>query len=712
MGRCRQTALAIIGCVLCAFSVSRAADLTRPVPGSFRPGEDSPAAQAAPGGGVLLPLPFDGSRERVYWDITIPPPDSNATAIALDLTCDDPAVLRSITLHLQNDGHWLSAAAVLEGPGRRILRFQRADFAPANGNSDWQNASTLRLSAWKGASRSASLVVHSIRTQTCSVAILRGTERTAPGETALSARCAACAIRLFEKAGIPAGMLNDDIEQLDLRSFRLLVLPYNPTLTHPQLDLLDRFVKRGGRLAVFYHANTRLARMLDVHIEPFASQPENWTGVSFDAQAIPGLPAALPHRTQYLLPIRADGKSSVTLGAWISPDGIANPALPAAAVSPRGLWFSHIPPLASSSAVQWLLASLAHADPSYKPALEKFMADGRERDTAAAAMPHSPPGREGEIRAVWSPPMSSRLRAGTLRALADRDINAVFEQIATLADNLPENRLLQRHISRAVALAHANHIQLHAWIYTFNAEPFADHIPDLRKQDRLMQDAGGHALNWLCPLHEKNRKIISDTLDTLVRLGVDGIQFDYIRYPAGEGCYCPLHRAAFEKRSGIPLKNWPAEVLPAGPRAAEYEQFRASILSDFLAAETKRLRAAAPNLRLSAAVYPSPESAAENGQDWPAWLRGGILDFAAPMLYVEDPSRFGAMLDHVIAAAPTPSRILPGIGTGADESQLDALATAQQILIARQKNTGGFSLFQLDSELLSRILPPPPTPPK
>jgi len=75
------------------------------------------------------------------------------------------------------------------------------------------------------------------------------------------------------------------------------------------------------------------------------------------------------------------------------------------------------------------------------------------------------------------------------------------------------------------------------------------------------------------------------------------------------------------------------------------------------------------------------------------------------MLYTTDSTRFAQMLDLALAASPSPSMILPGIGTGADESQLDALSTAQQILITRQKKTAGYALFQLDSDLTTRTLP-------
>ena len=688
-------------CVSTAFAAPDLADLS---PKTLVPGETTPLAKLSPEGGVILELPA-GLSDRSFWDISIRRLDPSETSIAVDLTCDNPSALRAITLHLQSGNDWQTASHSLEEIGRQTLYFHRSDFQAETGHPEWKKSSLLRISLWRNSNAAATVILHSIRLQTPSIFILRGTDLTAPGETGLAEICAARALRLFEKAHIPATFVSDDIATLDLRRPTLLVLPYNPGLSQGQLDLLERFIKRGGRLTVFYQSNNRLARLLGFEVQPYASQSENWTTVSFGNSQVFGLPASMPHLTQHLLPVRTAEPSSFVLGNWLTPDGISDRSLPAAALSKKGLWFSHLPPLASSSAIQWLLSSLAYLDSTQQSTLENFLASSKQRDVQASSLLESTPAPDNEIRAVWALPIPTRVREETLKNLARLGIQTLFEQIVTLADDLPENKPLQTRISRAVTLARTNHIQLHVWIYAHNAEPFANRIPSIRAQDRLMKDASGNTLNWLCPLHPENEKLLASTLDTLAQLGVDGIHLDYIRYPGRDACYCPLHRAALEKQLGISIPNWPADVLPNGALSANYENFRRSQLSALLATIAQRLRTAHPNIRLSAAVYPTPESAAENAQDWPAWIRDGLLDFVAPMLYTTDPHRFAAMLDQALAAAPSPSHILPGIGTGADESQLDALSAAQQIQICRQKKTIGFALFQLDSDLSTRILP-------
>ncbi len=708
MSHSRPAVFGLVGWILlCTLSAFAAPDLVSLSPQTLLPGEATPPAKNSPSDGVILELPADPT-DRAFWDIALRRLDPDETSLAVDLSCDNPSALRALTLHLQNGDAWQSASHTLEGTERQTLYFHRSDFHAETGNPDWKKASLLRISLWRNSSAApaaATLLLHSIRLQTPSIAILRGTELTAPGETGLAETSAARALRLFEKAGIPATLVSDDLSTLDLRRSTLLVLPYNPVLSKSNLDLLERFVKRGGRLAVFYQSNTRLALLLGFQVQPYATQSENWTTVSFAQTNVFGLPDSMPHLTQHILPVRATDPTSLVLGNWLTPDGIPDRSLPAAALSRKGFWFSHLPPLPSSSAIQWLLASLAYLDPAQQPSLNTFLATTQQRDAQAPALLTSTPAPTNEIRAVWALPIPTRIREETLRTLSQDHIQTLFEQLVTLADNLSDNKPHQTRLSRAITLAHAHSIQLHVWIYALNAEPFADRIPSLRIQGRLMKDPDGNPLPWLCPLHPENESLLTTTLDTLAQLGVDGIHLDYIRYPGRNGCYCPLHRIAFEKQRGTPVSQWPADVLPGAPLAADYHDFLRSHLSALLARLTQRLHTASPSIRLSAAVYPTPAAAAENAQDWPAWIRDGHLDFVSPMLYTTDSTRFAQMLDLALAASPSPSMILPGIGTGADESQLDALSTAQQILITRQKKTAGYALFQLDSDLTTRTLP-------
>lgn len=553
------------------------------------------------------------------------------------------------------------------------------------------------------------------RAGAASIAVVAGTEKfTAPGEGARE--CAARALRLLDRAGLPADLVSDDLARLDLRPYRLLVLPGNPALTKRQVAVLARFVKRRqGRLFVFNSSDTRLAAALGFKCLPAATQAEPWHTVSFEAPSIPGLPPSLSHCTQQLLPVRAATPGARNVGRWLDADNNPDRSLPASAVSPRGVWFSHLPPQTSPAAVQWFLAALAAADPAYAPARDRFLAEAEARAAQVAGILAAAPAPANEIRAVWTRRLSPRTRDETLAQLDAGGINVLFEQLGAggealynAGNALPEagngERRARSYFDRMLHSARTNHLEFNAGVGCWNLDGLpSERLTELRAASRLMQDAHGRELPWLCPLHPENRAALRALLSDLARRGVAGVFLDDLRYPGRAGCYCPRHRAAFEKQLGRATAAWPADVLPGGPHAAAFEQFCRADLTAFVAETARELRDIHPAIRLSAAVAPPP-AAAENGQDWPAWLRNGALDYACPLLATADPTRFAAGLDQCLAAAP-PGKILPGLGPGADESQLDALGAAEQIAAARARRCPGFVFFPLDSDLYSLILP-------
>lgn len=716
MTRARFASLALAALALRA-SASTWVTLT---PDTLAPQEQTPPATASPEGGIVLPLPFDRLADRAYWDLRGPRIPRDATAITLDIALTDPTALQGLSLHLRKGDAWMTAGVHPEGTDRQTLTFHRSAFIPEGGDPFWNEATGLRLSFWKGAARASTATLYAIRPANPGVAILRGSGRTAPGETGLAGVCATRALALFDRAGISATILEDDMQQATTGPYRLLVLPYNPSVSEEDASRLERFVLRdGGRLALFYQPNPRLATLLGLMLKPYATQDEPWSTVTFDREPAMGLPLHMAHATRHLIPVEAEAADAVTLGHWNTPDGIPDRFLPAGAASPRGIAFAHVPPLARPSAVQWLLASLAVSDPAtYAEPRDLHLRQVTERDRQARnTVAATVPAVAGEVRAAWLLPCSSRARSTVAKQLSEGGVNLVFEHLATAgfahyrtSNAIPESETGTRRSANYVARTQASDKELgidrHAWVICWSLDGIPSERQEaLRQEGRLMLDAQGQPLPWLCPSHPANRAALQAVCLDLADRGVTGIHFDYIRYPANDGCYSPATRAAFEARVGNPVPGWPGDVLPGGPRKAEYDAFRKAEMNAFVHETAALLRARQPGIRLSAAVYPTPERAAENGQDWPAWLKAGDLDFACPMLYAGDVGRFTAMLDLCLAAAPAPARLVPGIGNSADESQLDALGAARQIASARQRGTGGVAFFQVDADLTDRILP-------
>ena len=61
-------------------------------------------------------------------------------------------------------------------------------------------------------------------------------------------------------------------------------------------------------------------------------------------------------------------------------------------------------------------------------------------------------------------------------------------------------------------------------------------------------------------------------------------------------------------------------------------------------------------------------------------------------------------LDACLAVAPA-STLVPGLGTGADDCQLDVSLAATQLALVRSHHLAGLAFFAVDDELLTAILP-------
>jgi uncharacterized lipoprotein YddW (UPF0748 family) len=650
-----------------------------------------------------LPLHFTASADRAYWDIPLPARiPKGATALDLTLSCPEDAPLRGLSVHLRSGDGWHNASPAFTPGPRRCLALPRGLFQPEGSPGPWEKARLLRISAWRKADGAATLTLHAAEARADTVAIVRATAATAPGETAFAAALADRCARLLAKAGIPFAVADDALDGLD--PFSLLLLPYAPTLPEKQLDRLSRFVGRGGRLIVFYNASPKLAGLLGLRPGTWQGAPpgQEWSALVCDATRLPGAPARVPHVTGSVIPpFPLPGGDARTVATWADETGRATD-LPACVLSGRGAWFAHVPPLAYPSAAA-LLRALAL---SLCPGL-----DLPAPPTATANCPlPTATAPANEIRAAWNPLLSARHPRGwdgLLQTLSARGVNTLFvhwQSAGTALHDRPGTRPADT-LAEALAAGTKHGVALHAWATCWTLEG-ADPalVARLTREDRLMRDAAGNTLPWLCPSLPENRALVIDGLRALARRGVAGVHLDYVRYPETTGCYAPATRKAFEAASGAPVALWPADVLPGGPRAAAFAAFRRDAMTGFVREARAALRAAAPSLRLSAAIFPTPEAAAERGQDWPAWLREGLVDFVCPMLYTENPSEFNAWLGQCLTVAPA-SALVAGLGTGADECQLDAASAALQIGEARSRRLAGFAFFAVDDELLSVLLP-------
>jgi uncharacterized lipoprotein YddW (UPF0748 family) len=179
---------------------------------------------------------------------------------------------------------------------------------------------------------------------------------------------------------------------------------------------------------------------------------------------------------------------------------------------------------------------------------------------------------------------------------------------------------------------------------------------------------------WLCPSDPRNIKYEIDAMVELAHKGVDGIHFDFIRYPTDKGCYCDMCRERFERAVGRKAAQWPDDVRKGGAMIDEWHSWRV-------------------------AVFQNPETTpAMLGQDWLDWCRKGYLDFVCPMNYVDSAAlQRAATALQLRAVSGLPVKVYPGIGLSVFRKDgCDARRLSEQIAVVRACGAPGFTVFNFD----------------
>ncbi len=169
----------------------------------------------------------------------------------------------------------------------------------------------------------------------------------------------------------------------------------------------------------------------------------------------------------------------------------------------------------------------------------------------------------------------------------------------------------------------------------------------------------------------------------------------------------PETRAAVRRRVLAALAHKPAGIhldYLRSPDTSPASAETAAAITGILREIADTVRVAPGDVTVSVAVYPTPAAAALRNQDWPAWIQDGLVDYVVPMIYEDSPDAFRSSLGQCLASAPA-NRIVAGIGTGADESQVAPDELQKEIDIAADSKLRGVAFFLLDDAVRSYLSP-------
>ncbi len=274
------------------------------------------------------------------------------------------------------------------------------------------------------------------------------------------------------------------------------------------------------------------------------------------------------------------------------------------------------------------------------------------------------------------------------------------------SDVLPRSKTFHDHgdqVAQCVAACKRHGLEVHVWKVNYNLSTAPkEFVAKMRAEGRTQVSATGKPDNWLCPSHPENLKLEIDSMLEVVRkYDVDGLHFDYIRYPDGEHCYCDGCRGRFEAERGAKVADWPKDCY-RGQLRDEYRTWRCKQITRLVEAvhrEGKKLR---PDLKISAAVFGAYPACRESvGQDWVAWVKAGYLDFVCPMDYTQSDMEFEDLVANQAKFIEGRIPLYPGIGAW----RLSPDRTVGQIYHARRLGAQGFTIFNLDQGSIRTHVP-------
>jgi len=371
--------------------------------------------------------------------------------------------------------------------------------------------------------------------------------------------------------------------------------------------------------------------------------------------------------------------------------------------------------LASVKALREAAQALA-AEKNFSAAAERAATAGEELKNAYYEAQKPLP---GEFRAFWchsafGVPGLSWDEA--IHKLADNGFTAILPNMLSAgvayypSKVLPvSGKLAERgdQISQCLAACRKYGVELHVWKldWNLNGAP-REFVEQMRAQHRLQLSDKGKEENWLCPSQPENQQLEIDAwLEVVRNYDVDGIHFDYIRYPGSQYCFCDGCKERFQRAKGVAVRTWPEDVLPGGPWHQAWLDWRRENINTVVKTVSQRARALKPRLKISAAVFRYWNVNRDDvGQDWKLWCDQGWLDFVCPMDYTPSKLRFENMVSQQVAwAGKVPC--YPGLGASASSSRFGADRAIEEIAVTRRYHTGGFVIFNYGANEARELLP-------
>lgn len=202
------------------------------------------------------------------------------------------------------------------------------------------------------------------------------------------------------------------------------------------------------------------------------------------------------------------------------------------------------------------------------------------------------------------------------------------------------------NLAPAVEAAHARNMSLYVSFNVLLSTPGDEY---------RAEDSSGNLVGWLDPTKQISRTHMKNLVEELVtNYDIDGVMFDYARYPSADVTYSLEAKAKLEGYLGETITTWPGDFAPGGARYNEFMEWRPMPINELIRDMINWMKAIKPNMKFTACPLGWLPGWATYSRYWYAqdstyWVKEGYLDWLAPQEYAENTDtirdRFVDMVD-------------------------------------------------------------------
>lgn len=364
------------------------------------------------------------------------------------------------------------------------------------------------------------------------------------------------------------------------------------------------------------------------------------------------------------------------------------------------------------------------------------------------AAPTAPPAPAAEVRALWVVRTSLTSPEAIEKVVADAKaagINTLVVQVRGRGDAYYRSRWEPRSVAlqdqpiafdplaEVLKRARPAGIAVHAWLNTHllanlqelptqpqhvyaahpdwlavprrvAAELYAMDPADPRYREKIVEASKGDVSEleglYTAPSHPAVKEHVYNVfMDVVENYDVDGVHFDYVRYPNPDFDYSRTaldrFRAAVEAALSVEERRLMSGLAQARPLLyAElypqlWDRFRREQVTDLVERIATGVKARKPRATVSAAVFANDEDAlGRRFQDWKLWLERGLLDAVCPMAYTPDTETWKRQI-AIARGFSFGRQVWAGIGAYRQPPE----STLEKIDLGRRLGVDGIILF-------------------